>query len=629
MKNLTNILLSLFLVSCTSVSLNDTNTNNNKFKSKSIDNNDQGIVYKGDWFYNDINKEKRRYENYSSPTGVLTFDGTAYDSNYQTNPNQNRAKITDMSIKGSFTSQNYVVEENDTIYPITTTPNKWVSTIANGISKASSEKFILNDGLPYPIAESLNNNSSIDDFNSSYFLGFNDFNINGYNYKYSQNYSSLPNTNYSSTQSWKSKNNFKYTYDRNAYAEVIFSGTNIGIMTRKGKDPGWNNLKAEIYTKNESGNYSILEKTVDNIDMYSPTEIDYELKFSNLTNKDHKIILKSASTSRSEGKNSFLIAIGYATVYPCFQYEFTGKNISYKAFKYNSAGMVNVTVDDLPTKTISLYAPVNKSSALNSEIVTAFRLYSDYYTDYNGQQKPHTITIEAINEKGKDSNGNIVSTGTEINIDQLCQLPSVSGNLLGESFYLLFAKGPDYGKVDLYIDDKYYLTIDLYKNNTYESGIPDFESNGVISSNYLDFNKFTIVPALEENIITNKYKVGFDGYSRTMPYAEYNFTSLEEGKLYYYGTLGTDRGEAGLSLYNGSYWSNKITNLYGPESVQRLVTVGTNTEFNISSNTNYNLTIRPNFTKSPSSTSYSINIASLQFKNNSSEQGDMDLICTP
>lgn len=625
-------LLCTFLISCQAAQTPIITTKN--FNKKAIENNDIGNQYFGDWFLNDVKRERRRNDEKqpsSNPSQVP--NGTAIYSLTPDKVNQNRAKLDD--VPGGFIAESYNIEEDDTLYPIALTPTSgnWQNIATNNnYSKPSGNGYLTSDGKPYPIIESVGNTPTIQDLSYDSYSpdNFSSFTITSTNYKYlfsnsSSNTRSV--TRYPST-SWKQKGSYYYSYDKNAYAEINFFGTNIVVMTKKGGNPGWNNLKAEIYKKLPNGQFPITpEKVIENIDMYNPTEIDYELKIGGLKRAEYKLILKTSDISRSQGKNSFLFAVGDAKSYNHIQYNFEGKNIAYKAFKYNTAGMVNVTVDDKLTKKVNLYSYLSKSSAINSEYVFGAKFDANKRTIYvnnQAQEVPHTITIEATGENGTTFGG------SEINIDQLGILPQIEGTLKERPFNMFFAKGNDFGKADLYLDDKYFATVDLNKNNSYPPE-PDFEGEGFGSTGGAA-TKFTLVPAFEENLISGKYKISFDAYSRSINKATFNFSSFDYGKIYYQGATGKDKGDVRLTFVNttsGIGGSLPPFSLYGPDAVQSLVSTGVSTEYDIAYGNNYSLTVEPALTKHPSSTSYNANISKIEFKSISNQNLNMDLICTP
>ena len=136
---------------------------------------------------------------------------------------------------------------------------------------------------------------------------------------------------------------------------------------------------------------------------------------------------------------------------------------------------------------------------------------------------------------------------------------------------MFFAKGNEFGKADLYLDDKYFRTIDLNKNNS-SPPEPDFEGEEFVNS--LQPTKFTLVPSFEENLISGKYKISFDAYSRSLYKAVFNFSSFDYGKIYYQGATGKDKGNVVLSLANittGYVIGHPPLSLYNVDSAPALL----------------------------------------------------------
>ncbi len=472
----------------------------------------EGILYKGDW--NNIVDSFASGDFYSSAKGPLENDNStlSYLGSWSNISDTNASGESYSKNSGSF----ILLADN---YPITTGliygdgANSW-SNVNTGTSNSRS-------------------------FNNSPLIIDNTNTSSTYNLRY---YSSAGSQVWSPTITgtpggWS--NYLNYTFNNNdtgntpTSIEFQFTGTNVELYGRKGLKYGMVRVSVFPETSPGSGVFSNTpEKVVDNIDMFNivpdtnnlailPDSDTRIAKIQGLKSGLHKVKFEPTGTKNPLAIDD-VIDFDYAKVYPSVEYTFTEPNVRILGWKFNNGGYVDVSLDGGTVERIDTYDPATSGAAVSS-------LIKDYRFLSTGS---HRITVESTGSKNPSSG----STG--FYVDKFESYPEVKGSFTGSDFDLNVVKDSNKGLIDLYIDNVFKQTIDLYNSGLSYTSVP---ITGLTHGNH----NFTLFSKGSKNTLSSGLEINFDSINYSKLSYTFFGTSID-----YIAYKGWNQGKVNIYIDN-------------------------------------------------------------------------------
>lgn len=304
---------------------------------------------------------------------------------------------------------------------------------------------------------------------------------------------------------------------------------------------------------------------------------------------------------------------------PSIEIPFIGNEAILRVVKGPNLGMADLYVNGSNIGTIDLYSPNKVYQNIILSLYNGFTIQNQNENTYKFKIENclslycsnNNVVIKAKNIK------NPLSTGFGITFDSI-DYSFVAVNRSGIYEYFA-AKGPDMGLVDIYINDQFKQSVDLY-SPTKLSRQSVFIIKASDKNNL--FSGFKIRPSGKKNPASSGYKINFDALRSGIS----NFGGLSWWPSYFSGTgieykgvKGPDMGITSVSLNNKEY----LVDLYSP-TIQYNQTLLTIKDLPYAG---YKLFIEATDDKNPASTGYNTSISLLNpFSNRVKGRVDMGVI---
>ncbi|MFN8673690.1 MAG: hypothetical protein U0457_16620 [Candidatus Sericytochromatia bacterium] len=600
------------------------------FKKNSIQDDDLGIKYTGNWLYHSPNTETGSDPKTnpsvppkgtddivnSFPKAYVEATQSGFVAKTQIQESTNLGSISFSKTTDNNASEKELKVTNG-FYEISTNSISIYSMISKigdlGFDFDAQNTFKKSNGLDVTIQET----NIVNNYNVLRSLKYNN-ELQGY----------LPNN-------WKIKDGYSYNFnkDKNNFITFEFTGTNVEIYTRVGPSPGWNDVKITLIEEETQGSNIFNENNPSKVKVFTNggglqpiINHNKPFKINGLKLANYKVKIESANYSKSGiFDEKYMFAFDKAIVYPALQVPINSNNYVFRASKYNSAGIINLILKDkdhniIQTKLVDLYSP---------NPITTEEIFSD--TKIFDKNDSYFLTIEATGEK------NPASSGYEMKILDFAELPNIGTTFVGDELTLFFKKAPEFGKMYLYIDGvRQPNPIDL------NSSTPLYESYRVLGIPVKDVTKpndkshsFSLVSAYDLNLQTGKFGGNLDAFNSIPHSAEFNFYASKNGFVKYYGVKNPDSGIVKLKLYqtNGNNYtllSTKELDLFRPSTSSKS-DISQPDLLNVTAGLNYSLIIEPSYSKNPNSSGYNIDVDKISVVENDTNNAPTiaDNICEP